>query len=103
MASTRARGRNLELKCKRLYESKGYQVQIAPMPSRWSFQNDLFGLWDLIAVNKDEIICIQCKMNRNDIYGKQLDAHRAWVCPAYVKKLAILWEPRKHEPEIIVL
>lgn len=103
MASTRARGRDTELKAKRYFEALGYRVQLAPMPTRWSLQNDLFGLWDLVAVNESETIWAQVKMNRGSTYGKQLDAHRAWVVPPNTRKLLILWEPRKREPEITEL
>jgi len=103
MASTRQRGRNTELKIKRRFESQGYQVQLAPMPTRWSTQNDLFGLWDGISTNGTEIIFWQSKMNRSDTYGKALALHRAWVVPLGCRKLLFLWEPRKKEPEITEL
>jgi Holliday junction resolvase-like predicted endonuclease len=103
MASTRQRGRNTELKVKKWLEDKGYQVQLAPMPTRYSRQNDLFGLWDALAVNGEEMLAVQVKMNRNDTYGKCLAKHRAWVCPPSIKKLCILWEANKRLPEIILL
>lgn len=103
MASTRQRGRNTELKAKRYFEALGYAVQLAPMPMRWSTQNDFFGLWDLIAVSASEILFVQVKTNRNHTYGKALDAHRMWICPKNCRKLLVLWEVRKREPEITEL
>jgi len=101
MSSTRSRGRATELKAKHWLERQGYEVQIAPMPTRWSRQNDFFGLWDLIAIKPDEILFVQVKMNRNSIYGKSLNAHREWRCPA--NKICLLWEPRARIPEVIML
>ncbi len=91
------------MKAKRYFEALGYQVQLAPMPTRWSLQNDLFGLWDLIAVNENEIVFAQVKMNRNSTYGKALDGHRLWICPKNCRKLLVLWEPRARQPEITEL
>ena len=103
MSSTRARGRATERKVKRWLEAQGYDVQLAPMPSRWARQTDMWGLWDAVAVREDKILYIQVKMNRSHTYGKALDAHRAWKCPPCAEKLLILWEPRKRLPEIIIL
>lgn len=103
MASNRARGRARELKVKHWLEAQGYDVQIAPTPSRWARQTDMFGLWDLIAVNEKEILAVQVKMNKNHTYGKALDKHRAWKCPSCIKKICVLWEARKRLPEIILL
>lgn len=103
MSSTRAKGRRVELKVKKWMEAQGYEVQIAPTPTRWARQTDLFGKWDLIAVSPARIIAIQVKSARNSVYGKALDAHRAWKCPPCIEKWCVLWIPRKREPEIIKL
>lgn len=103
MSSNRARGRALELKVKRYYEALGYNCQLAPMPTRWSLQNDLWGLWDVCAVRSDEILFLQVKMNRSSTYGKKLDEHRMFVCPPNCRKILVLWEPNKREPEITEL
>lgn len=103
MASSRARGRATELKARDWYEAQGYAVQVAPMPTRWSRQNDMFGLWDLICVRADEILFVQVKMNKGDTYGKALDTHRGFAVPPNARKLCVLWEPRKRTPEITEL
>ena len=103
MASTRQRGRATELKAKRWYEAQGFQVQVAPMPTRWSRQNDLWGLFDLCCVRADTIVFSQVKMAKGSTYGKALDAHRAFVVPGNCRKECLLWEARKREPVVIPL
>lgn len=103
MASTRQRGRDLELKVKAYYEALGYRCQLAPLPTRWSLSNDFFHLWDLVGVNDLETIWVQIKLNKGDSYGKKLDAHRAWPVPPNTRKLCVVWPPYTREPEISVL
>lgn len=103
MPSTRQKGRDAELRAKKWLEEKGYECQLAPMPTRYSHQNDLFGLWDVLAVNAEEMLAVQVKSLKVHTYGKQLDKHRAWVCPPSIKKMVMIWPAKQKLPEIILL
>lgn len=96
--NTRQKGRKNELKAKAILEAEGWDVQLAPNPSKWSLQNDLFGLWDLIAVNSTRILCVQVKTNQ-PMYGKQLDRYQAWQCPPNVTKQMWVFHDRQKDPE----
>lgn len=100
--SNRVKGRRTELKVKHWLEKQGYEVELAPIPTRWGGGQDFFdGLWDGIAHRSDEIMFFQVKSNRSSVYGKKLDRHRAWKTVA--RKAIFLWEPRKRLPEVIEL
>lgn len=60
----RAKGRRNELRAKKILEAQGYQVEQAKGSSRWSKQNDLWGLFDLCGVKKDGVVWVQVKSNR---------------------------------------
>lgn len=100
--STRAKGRRNEIKAKKILEELGYAVQLAPNPTRWSRQNDLFGLWDLIAVSGLDIRFIQVKSNTPP-YGKQRKKYAAFVCPSEASKEIWVFYDRVKEPKIIQL
>jgi len=96
MTSTRKIGRIKELRAKEILENAGYDVQMAPMPSRYSKQNDLWGLWDLVAVNKNEIRFIQVKSQM--IYGEQLEPYQEWICPSNCTKEIWVFEKYTRQP-----
>lgn len=60
--SSRSRGNSFEMEARKLFESKGYQVERALAKLIWipgrrvpiSQSHDFFGLWDLIAKKLDE-------------------------------------------------
>ena len=98
MASSRQKGRNQEIKARDILLLAGYDVQLAPMPTKYSKQNDLWGLWDLAAVKHNEIRFIQVKSQM--IYGIQLEPYKEWVCPDNCTKE--LWVFKKHAREPII-
>lgn len=102
--NTRQLGRRNELRTKHLLEAEGYDVILAPMPTRYSKQNDMLGLWDAIAIRHDHIRFIQVKSNRNHTYGKALDKYRDWHnYPPNCFKEVWLFTKGKSKPEIIIL
>ena len=62
--STRSKGRRNELKAKAILESLGYLVHLVDMPSRFKLEQDLFNMFDILALNKDELRWIQVTTNR---------------------------------------
>ena len=102
--NTKAKGRRNELKAKKQLEEEGFQVIIAPRSTRKfeKGEHDLFGLWDLIACNKDIIRFIQVKSNRKP-YGKLRAKYAAFECPEECPKELWIYYDRVKEPEIILI
>ena len=97
----RWKGRRKELKVRDILEAAGYDVQLAPLPTRWARQNDLFGLWDVMAVNTTTIRFIQVKSRKpGPEYIEQL---QMWQCPPNCTKELWVLEDRVKEPIITIL
>lgn len=103
MPSTRAIGRRNELKTRDYLIERGYRVCVAPMPTKWATENDMWGLWDLVAISDEEVLFVQVKTNKNSTYGKALKQHRDFVVPDNCRKECWLWERMSREPFIIDL
>jgi hypothetical protein len=100
--NTRQKGRRNELRAAKILEDAGYDVQLTPNPTKWSTQNDMFGLWDLMAVKHNEIRFIQVKSNRM-VYGALLEPYIYWQCPPVCTKEIWVFHDRVKEPTIKVL
>jgi hypothetical protein len=83
--NTRKKGRNRELRAKKILEDAGYDVQMAPNPTRWSKQNDLWELWDLVGINRTSIRFIQVKTNYT-AKPEWIERAKEWVCPSNCSK-----------------
>lgn len=97
--NTRVKGRKNELKAKKTLEDQGYTVEVTKSPSKWQKQQDLFGLWDMMAIKADDILFIQVKTNRNapkEFYDKVA----LWPCPNTVRKQVWVYYDRVKEPRI---
>lgn len=101
MASTRQKGRAKEIKTRNWLLDLGYEVCLTPMPNKFSKKNDMFGLWDLIAVDNDEVRFIQVKSRK--IYGKELDKYREFPVPESCTKEIWVWKKGARAPEITML
>ena len=100
--NTRAKGRKNEIKAKKILEAAGYDVELTKSPSKWAEQQDLFGLWDLMAVKKNEIRFVQVKSNRM-VYGVDLEPYLEWQCPDVCTKEIWVFKDRVKDPIIKVL
>lgn len=100
--NTRRKGRRKELKVRDLLIAQGYSVQLAPTPTKWSLQNDLFGLWDILACNTDGMRAIQVKTRLGDVKKEWREKVKAWQCPPNCTREIWVLADRK-EPRIIVL
>lgn len=85
---------------------EGYDVEIIEKNQRIyngdqiiNIKRDIRGC-DLMAINEDEIIFIQCKSRSQDINAgiKQM---KQYVWPPCVKLQVIYWEERAKEPTVI--
>ena len=102
MVNTRQKGRRNETRARDAMLAMGYQVQMTAMPSKWSTQNDLFGLWDLIAINADTIRFVQVKTNQTAPPAWRKEAS-AWQCPNNCTKEIWIYKDRIKEPIIKLL
>lgn len=83
--NTRRKGRVRELRARDTLEELGYKVQLAPLPQKWSTQNDLWGLFDLCAVRGTDIRFIQIKTNKAPPSGWK-EAAKEFQVPANCTK-----------------
>lgn len=100
--NTRRKGRKNELRARDILEEAGYSVCVAPNPLKWSLENDLWGLWDLCAVNGVSVRFVQVKTNRKPPreYTEKL---AAFVCPPNCTKELWIFTDREPKPLIFVL
>lgn len=97
--NSRAKGRRNELRTKEVLISLGYSVCLAPNPSKFSLENDQFGLWDMIAVNSTTIRWVQTKSNQGASPAKR-KLMEDWACPDGTTKEIWIWHDRVPIPEI---
>ena len=102
MINKRVKGRKNELKARDILVSAGYEVELTKSPSKFSKQQDLFGLFDLIAVRETDIRFIQVKSNK-PIYGQELEPYNLWKVPACCTKEIWVFYDRVKEPTIKIL
>lgn len=100
--NTRAKGRKNEKRCEGQLVEWGYTVQLAPMPQKFSTQNDLFGLWDIIAVSGKRVRFVQVKSNQN-ANKEWYERARSWQCPKDCTKEVWIYYDRVKDPKIILL
>lgn len=97
--NTREKGRRQEFKCRDALLAEGYSVEVTKMPSKWQEQQDLFGLWDVMAVRGDQVRFIQVKSNQGASVAKQR-AMAEWECPPNCSKEVWIYKDRVKEPII---
>lgn len=100
--NTREKGRRKEMQVRDIFIKSGYTVQLAPPPTRWARQTDLYGLWDLIAFSSDDVVCIQVKTNMSNVTKAWKTAAKEWKCPSNCRKELWIMGDRK-KPRIITL
>ena len=57
--STRSVGRKAELLCKKQLEQEGWLVYLVDMPRKFKRQQDIFNMFDGIALRKGELLMFQ--------------------------------------------
>lgn len=79
------KGRETELEYQKIMESRGFQCFKPRKKSRFEKAQDIFGEFDMICINKDEIRLIQIKASE---YRKGINKLKTWKNhPDYVKKI----------------
>lgn len=80
----------------------GYDVQLAPTPTRWARQTDMWGLWDMVAVCGSRIRFVQVKTNHT-ASPQWREAATAWKCPPGCTKELWIFKDGIKEPIIKLL
>ena len=62
--NSRTKGIRTELKAKKELEKDGWLVYRVPASRMWQTQEDIMGLWDLLAIKPQQILFVQIKTNR---------------------------------------
>jgi hypothetical protein len=103
MTSNRQIGQRNKLKTKKWLEQQGYVVANSEVNKVCFFKGklfcvhqDLFGS-DLIAMNKVEIVFVQCKSVKGDM-SKAEKEFAKYPFPFFVKRWVVCWELRAREP-----
>lgn len=105
--SNSKKGSYYKLRTKKWLEEKGYQVGFLER-IHWLFKagqrsipikKDQFGS-DLLAVNKEQVIFVQVKLNRKNIADARKEFSK-YKFPDFADVWIVVWEPRAREPEII--
>lgn len=63
MINTRRKGRVAELEYCEILKARGYLVELTPPPAKFKKQQDFFGLFDILAFSKNDILFVQVKTN----------------------------------------
>lgn len=100
--NTRAKGRRNEFRCRDALVALGYVVELSRPASRFSVQNDLWGLWDVVGVRHDGIRFIQVKTNHTATKDWRRRAIE-WHVPNNATKELWIYYDRVKEPKIVVL
>lgn len=102
--NTRNKGRRAELRARDILEAAGYQVELTKSPSKWSKQQDMFGLWDLIAIRGSDVRFVQVKSNKK-VYGALREPYELWECPSCccTKEIWVFYDGKPNEPLIEIL
>jgi len=98
--NTRRKGRRNEYRCKEALESDGWKVLLTPPPARFKKEQDLFGLFDMIAVKGKEIRFIQVKTNRDGtgVQWKQEAKQYSLITASCVE--IWIYHDRERDPQI---
>lgn len=99
--NTRAKGRRNELRAAKALSDAEYDVCVTPNPSKWCLENDMFGLWDVIAVSGTEIRCVQVKTNNGASPAKR-KLMEEWKCPPCVTREVWVYKDRVAVPSVRV-
>jgi len=100
--NTRAKGRRNEFRCKDALNALGYEVELSRPSTRFSLSNDLYGLWDAVAIRYDGIRFIQVKTNHT-APREWMERARAWVTPPNSTRELWIYYDYEKEPKIILL
>jgi Holliday junction resolvase len=86
----KAKGSRAEAKSRRMLGVQGYSV---------TKSGGSLGLFDLIGISRDSMVCVQVKANRGP-RSVEMEALRAFACPPGCRKEVHIWRDRCAAPQI---
>lgn len=93
MVSNVRKGRETELRYVKLKESQGYDCFKPIKSHRFVKQQDIFGYFDVICINENEVLLVQVK---TATYKKGFEKLKEFQKhPSQVKILLAVWNPEK--------
>lgn len=93
------KGREAEAEYKKIMEAKGYDCFKPTKAGRYSKQQDIFGVFDIICVNTEELLLVQVKLH----YKKDMAKLRAFTNhPSAIKKILAVKIFRKGWEEYVI-
>lgn len=90
----KAKGYRTVAKCRKFYEGDGWKIANVEKTSRFIQEKDLFGLFDLIGIRKNEVIFIQVKTNRKPKLTEYEEFAKKY-CGDAIKCELYIWFDRK--------
>ena len=100
MVNSTRKGRERELQYKKKKEGEGYICFKPTKSNRFVKQQDIFGLFDMICINKNEVLLVQVKSanyRKGILKIKEFQSH-----PETVKKIIATKENRKEWVEHLI-
>jgi Holliday junction resolvase-like predicted endonuclease len=88
--NAKAKGNRAEYKSIALLEAAGYRCTRAAAS---------LGVFDLVAIGQDDVVLVQVKSNRGPS-GKEMEAIKAFPCPANARKFIHVWKDRQKVPDV---
>lgn len=102
----KGKGNYYKYKTKKFFEKEGYICEYLERLQRIYkngkviyIKKDTFGA-DIIAMNENEICFIQSKLGKKNI-DKGIKEFQKYPYPKFVRRILVVWEKKKREPEII--
>lgn len=97
MTNKKSKGNRAELEYKKMKEQQGYSCYKSPNVRFYDV--DIFGLFDLLCINKKEVLLVQVKSNR--VRGKK-EIQKFNNHPKSVKKIIAVRYDRKGWKEYLI-
>lgn len=94
----RAKGNRNRRKCINELESQGWAVEVVEKTSRFVKVKDLFGLWDLIAIQPNRTKLVQVKTNKKP----KLDDFKEFA-KKYSQFECEIWIYRDYKSHVIIV
>lgn len=64
MVNTRQKGNRSVRKARDYYEEQGWKTDVVEKTGKFIFEKDLYGLFDVVGIKKNQVIFVQVKTNR---------------------------------------
>jgi len=94
MGTTRRKGNRNQLKAIKSLEEEGYEVAKVEQKGKFVPIKDMFGLFDLVAINPSNIMFVQVTSNRPHTHKEYLEFSKKYTNPDPLI-IQMVWVDRK--------